>query len=331
MVGREFRWCVGVVLVLALLLGGCNRGATPGEGQPARPLKIAVIPKGSSHDFWFSVRAGAEKADAEFEDLEIVWKGPVTEGDTGDQIRIVEDFIPTVDGICLAPLDAVALRKPVDQALANNVPVLIFDSALADPQGTISYVATNNYRGGQVAGEYLAQLLEGKGHVILMRYAINSQSTEEREQGFLDALAKFPEVSLLSSDKHAGPDEAGAIQLGEQLVASYGSEVNGIFCPNQSTASGMLTVLRRAQLAGKVRFVGFDAGENIAQGIESGEMQGTVLQNPVQMGYEAVKTMYEHLQGRKVADRIEIAETLATKDNAAEPAVHALLYPPASK
>ncbi len=330
---RAVRWAmVGMLGLWVGTLVGCGRPAPVEDGSPARVFRVAVIPKGSSHDFWFSVRAGAEKADAELDDLEITWKGPVSEGDTADQIQIVESFIANAyDGICLAPLDAVALRKQVDQAQANNIPVVIFDSALADQRGIVSYVATNNERGGRVAGEYLAKLLEGRGNVILMRYNLNSQSTEERERGFLEALAGFPEIKLLESEKHAGPDEAGAIALGEQLVANYGSEMQGIFCPNQSTASGMLTVLRRANLAGKVKFVGFDAGENIAQGIAKGEMQGTVLQDPVKMGYEAVRTIYDHLHGRRVADRVEISETLATTENAQDEDVRKLLDPPTSQ
>lgn len=307
--------------ILLIVMAGCG---SPGP----KKLRIAVIPKGTSHDFWYSVRAGVERAAAELPDVAVTWKGPVSEGDTADQIRIVEGFIADgFDGICLAPLDAVALRKPVEQALANGIAVVIFDSGLEDPSGIVSYVATNNYRGGERAGEYLAELLDGKGRVILMRYALNSQSTEDREAGFLSSLAAHPEIELLSADKYAGPDESGAIQLAENLLANYGDQVDGIFCPNQSTASGMLISLGRAGLAGKVKFVGFDSGENLAQGLARGDMHGAVLQDPVQMGYDTVRVMYEHLTGQEVAPRIETQEALATTENLNDPRIHALLYP----
>lgn len=317
---------VAASLVLASL-AGCGGSGSSGP----KKLRIAVIPKGTSHDFWFSVRAGVERADAEFDDIVVTWKGPTSEGDTADQIKMVESFLADdYAGICLAPVDAVALRRPVDLAVSARVPVVIFDSGLADLNGVVSYVATNNYRGGERAGDYLAQLLGGKGNVILMRYDLTSQSTEQREQGFLDALAKHPDIKLLVADKYAGPLESGAIQLAETLLTQYGDQVDGIFCPNQSTTSGMLTALRRAGLAGKVKFVGFDAGENIAAGLKSGEINGTVLQDPVTMGYDTVRVMRDRLLGKEPPERLETAEALATTENLDDPKIHELLYPPSS-
>lgn len=320
-----------VALLFMVCLSGCGGASSeaPSAGG-AKKLRIAVIPKGTSHDFWYSVRAGVEKADAELDDVEVTWKGPVSEGDTSDQIKIIESFVADgYDGICLAPLDARALQQPVEAAMAEKVPVLIFDSALENDEGIVSYVATNNHRGGEVAGLRLAELLGGKGSVILMRYAINSQSTEEREQGFLDAIKQFPDIKILSADKYAGPDERGAIELSENLLANFGDQVNGIFCPNQSTASGMLTALRRDArgLAGKVKFVGFDAGDNIVDGLHKKEMQGAVLQDPVQMGYESVQTMVKHLRGEQVPKRIETREVLATDENVDDPTIQSLVHP----
>jgi len=324
------RWLALGLLLVGVLAGlsGCQGSA----GKGPKRLRIAVIPKGTSHDFWFSVRAGVEKAAAEFPDIDVTWKGPTSEGDTTDQIKMVESFLAEgYDGICLAPVDAVALRKPVDLAISAQVPVVIFDSGLADLSGILSYVATNNYRGGQRAGEYLAELLGGKGNIILIRYDLTSQSTEEREQGFLDAVAKHPELKLLVADKYAGPLESGAIQLSETLLTQFGDQVQGVFCPNQSTTSGMLTALRRAGLAGKVKFVGFDAGENIAAGLKSGEINGTILQDPVTMGYDTVRAMRDKLQGSVPPTRLETAEALATTENLDDPKIHELLFPPSSE
>jgi ribose transport system substrate-binding protein len=323
---QRFLLCSMICGIAALATGGCGGD----KASSPRVYRVAVIPKGTSHDFWYSVHAGAKQADEAFDDLAITWKGPATEGDTSEQIKMVENFlVDGYDGVCLAPLDAIALRPAVERALEQKTPVVIFDSALANAAGISSYVATNNYRGGERAGEYLAQLLGGKGKIILLRYALNSESTEQREQGFLDAIAKHPEITFLSNDKHAGPTEGEAIRVAENLLSNYGSEVQGIFCPNQSSTSGMLNALRSAGLAGKVKFVGFDAGENIAQAVEKGEINGTVLQDPVKMGYEAVRVMRQILRGEPVAEKIEIPETLATTENCREPAMRALLYPQA--
>jgi ribose transport system substrate-binding protein len=209
---------------------------------------------------------------------------------------------------------------------------VIFDSGLKDMDGIVSYVATNNERGGQVAGEYLAELLGGSGTVVVMRYDLNSESTDLREKGFLAALRPFEGIELISTDKYAGPTESDAIELAENLMANFGDQVAGIFCPNQSTASGMLTVLRRDQrgLAGKVKFVGFDSGDNIVSGLEKGDLNATVLQDPVKMGYQAVEAMRNHLLGEEVPARVETQEVLAKTDNLDDPTVRELLYPEAA-
>jgi ribose transport system substrate-binding protein len=326
------QFAAGLALVLiATLAWGCGGGdsATFDNGDDTGRLRIAVIPKGTSHDFWNSVKAGADKAAKELE-VDINWTGPPSESDIDRQIDIVENcMLGGYDGICLAPSDAHSLRRPVQQSIDQGIPVLIFDSALEDQDGIVSYVATNNYRGGQRAGEHLAELLKGQGEVILMRYEIGSESTEQREQGFLDAIAKHEGIQLLVSDQYAGADETKALELGERLLEKYGDRVQGIFCPNQSTTGGMLTALQRdsRQLAGKVKFVGFDSGAKIAQGLEAGDLHATVLQDPVTMGYEAVRVMVDQLQGKKVEQRVETREILATHDNLDDPDVHALLYP----
>lgn len=332
MAGRSRSQYWGFVLLVLVAFAGCSSGGSKSgtDGEGGKKFRIAVIPKGTSHEFWYSVHAGAKKADEEFDEIEITWRGPQGEGDTSQQIELVENFIADgYDGICLAPLDAVALRDKVDEAIAAGIPVVIFDSGLENMEGVTSFVATHNYRGGHLAGEYLAEILDGKGKVILMRYMLNSLSTEQREAGFLDALKPFLEIELLSKDRFAGADEADAIQEGEQLLTKYGDQVDGIFCPNQSTASGMLTVLKRdpRKLTEKVKLVGFDSGPNIAEGLKDGAMAATVLQDPVAMGYKSVRVMYEHLQGKEVPIEEFVPEVLATKENLDDPKVHALLYP----
>lgn len=315
---------------LLLACGGCGESGTD-MISPAKSFRVAVIPKGTVHEFWKAVESGARKADAELADLEIVWKGPAGEGDAAAQIQVVESFLAEgYDGICVAPLDARALETPVRQAIAAGVPVVIFDSGLASTDVPIvSYVATDNFHGGELAGEHLADLLAGEGRVLLMRYLLGSESTEQREAGFLSAIAKRPGIQVLSSDKHGGPDESKAIEVGENLLATFGDEVDGIFCSNESCVSGMLTVLARDPrgLASRVKLVGFDSSANIVQGLSSGVVHATVLQDPVGMGYQAVMAMHRSLQGKPVPARIATGETLCTSANMHEPALQALLFP----
>jgi ribose transport system substrate-binding protein len=312
--------------------------ATPKSGSKTEPvagshkkLRIAVIPKGTSHEFWKSVEKGARKADAELADVEIVWKGPTGEGNATQQIQIVESFLAeSYDAICLAPLDARALETPVKQAISKKVPVVIFDSGLATADIPItSYVATNNFHGGEMAADHLASILGEKGNVILIPYNVGSESTEQREKGFLSRIAKYPNIKILSSDKHGGPDESHAIEVSENLFATFGDKVNGIFCSNESSTSGLLTVLRRDTrgLAGQVKVVGFDSSANIVNGLSDNVLQGVILQDPVRMGYESVKAARAKCVGEAVQARVETGETLVTPQNMKEPRNHELLFP----
>src|SRR3954465_9785000 len=169
---------------------------------------IAVIPKGTTHEFWKSINAGAIKAQQELtangDKVEVIWKGPLREDDRDQQIQVVENFTSRhVSAIVLAPLDSQALVRPVNNAIAAGVPVVVIDSDLKSDK-YVSFVATDNYKGGQLAGEFMAKLLDGKGNVILLRYAVGSASTEAREAGFLDVLKKHSGIKLISSDQHAG-------------------------------------------------------------------------------------------------------------------------------
>jgi ribose transport system substrate-binding protein len=320
-----------VLLLLGALSIGCTRSSSEApNGGAGKTWRVAVIPKGTSHDFWNNVEAGARRADEEFDDLEITWKGPLTEEQSSEQIKTVDNFIVDgYDGICLAPLDATALRGPVERALAQDIPVVIFDSALNDANGTISYIASDNLRGGQLAGEYLAELLGGKGKVILLRYQLNSASTDAREKGFMDVMAKFPEIEIISDDLYGGPDEAAAIEKATNLLQNFGDVVDGIFCPNESTTSGMLIELRRSRpdRVGQIKFVGFDAGENLIDGLEAGHLHGTVLQDPVQMGYESVRVIREHLLGNEVEPHIPTRLHVAKYDALDDPVTVELLRP----
>ncbi|MSU70485.1 MAG: sugar ABC transporter substrate-binding protein [Opitutaceae bacterium] len=310
-------------------------GAMPAAA--ADTYQIAVIPKGTTHEFWKSIHAGAEKAKLELAaqgiSVNVIWKGPLKEDDREQQVQVVENFIGRqVSGIVLAPLDKKALVAPVETAVQGRIPVVIIDSAL-ESKAPASFVATDNREGGRIAGRNLGKLLGGKGNVILLRYAVGSASTEDREEGFLEVMKRdFPSIKLLSTDQHAGATRDTAKRVAENLLNRYGPQVNGVFACNESAASGMLLALRDAGLAGgKVKFVGFDAGETLSAGLKAGDVQGIVVQNPMAMGYLGVKTIVAVLRGEKVAPVIDTGVGFVTSENMNQPAIAELLNPPLAK
>ena len=300
--------------------------APPGGKPTDKPLTIAVIPKGTTHSFWKSVQAGAEQAGKDLK-VEILWKGPLQENDRAGQISVVEQFTGQgVSGIVVAPLDDTALRRPIQAANTAGIPVVIIDSALKGQAGKdfVSFVATNNKQGGVIAGEQLAKLLDGKGKVVLLRYQEGSASTDERESGFLEVMAKNPGIELLVTNRYAGATtgeaKTAALQMVDHLKAA-----DGIFCPNESSTFGMLLALRQIGIAGKVKFVGFDGSADLLKGLTAGEINALVVQNPTKMGYVGVETLVKSIRGEKVSDRVDSGCGLVTKENLEEPATKTLL------
>src|SRR5438552_4461776 len=312
------------LLGLLLLLGpvGCGKQSDENSSAPAaKSYTVAVIPKGTTHEFWKSIHAGAVKAERELNEkgikTEIIWKGPLKEDDRDQQIQVVENFMSRrVSGIVLAPLDSQALVQPVENAIQAGVPVVIFDSGLKS-EPYVSFVATDNYKGGQLAGERLGQLLGGHGNVILLRYAVGSASTEAREAGFLDTLkTQFPDLKLLSSDQYAGPTRETGYQASQNLLNRFGDQVNGIFCPCAPPTIAMAKALRDVRKAGgKVKMGGFDSGSQSVADWTNADVQRLVVQNPVLMGCLGVMTVVQHLQGEKVEKRIDTGVVLATPEN----------------
>ena len=296
----------------------------------AKTLKIAVIPKGTTHEFWKAVHAGAVKASQEL-GVEIFWKGPQKEDDRAQQITVVEDFINRrVDGIVLAPLDDRAMVRPVDEAMREKIPVVIIDSNLQG-DNYISFVATDNYHGGVIAAHRLAEVLGKKGKIFLIRYLEGSASTTYREQGFLETMAKdYPEIEFLVKDQFAGTTTESAYQLTENLLSRY-PQVEGIFAPNESSIFGSLRALQDAGLAGRVKLVGFDSSAKLIQAMQNKELHGLVLQDPMKMGYLGVKVIVDYLQGKSVEKRIDTGVRLATPENMHSPEIRDLLEPGVSK
>lgn len=322
-------------LLALALLAGCSKAESPGgaagKGEEAGKKKysIAVIPKGTTHEFWKSVHAGAIKAAMEAGDVEVIWKGPHREKDLSGQIQIVQDFVTSgVDGICLAPLHSQAMVRPTNEAIEQGVPVLIFDSALADESQIVSFVATDNRRGGALAADRLAEVLGGTGDVILLRYMVGSESTEQREEGFLDRLKeKHPDINVLVSNEYALDTPETALSKATQLLQKYRDEVDGIFAVCEPNCEGTLQALRNTDLAGKVKFVAFDPNEALIRGMTEGHVQGIVLQDPVTMGHQAVKVMHTKLTGGTVEKRVQTGEYMATPENMNSPEMKKLLNP----
>jgi ribose transport system substrate-binding protein len=314
-----------------LAAGACRApSGTPGKD---RPLRIAFVPKGTTHSFWRTIHAGARKAVADLEregvKVELVWKGPLREDDREQQVQVVESFASQgMDGIVLAPLDRKALARPVEEAKRLGVPVVVVDSAL-DSDAIASFVATDNTAAGALAADEMGRLLGGKGRVLLLRFQEGSASTGMREQGFLARLGeRWPDVRVVSSDQYAGPTRDTGKRAAENVLNRFGRELDGVAVVNETSADGMLLALQDGGLAGRLKFVGFDASPAFVEALRSGQMHAFVLQDPFRMADTAVRTLVDHLQGRPVKARVDTRVVVVNASNLDSPEVKEMLAPP---
>lgn len=319
-----------LILVTALGMIGCRAESAE---RTTNGLTIAVVPKGTTHEFWKSIHAGAMQAAQELaaagDSVRIIWKGPLREDDREQQVQVVEGFISQrVDGIVLAPLDSRALVRPVEEAKAAGVPTVIIDSGL-DTDAMVSYVATDNTKGGELAADRLGELLGGRGNVLVLRLQEGSASTTAREDGFLARLAaNYPGITIVSSNQYAGATRETAKQAAENLLNRFGANLQGIFTPNESSTIGMLLALQDIGKAGTIRFVGFDATQPLLDAMNAHQLDGIAVQNPMRMGYLGVKTMVANLRRRPFEKKVDTGVTMVTPDVLDRPEIQALVHPP---
>jgi ribose transport system substrate-binding protein len=335
-----------LLFLLALALPACQ--------QPEPGWRVVVIPKGLTHEFWQSIHRGALRAAADLtaqgHPTHIIWDGPLREQDALAQIQIVDRRVCTgVNGIVLAPQHSQTMTAPVKRAGEENIPVVIIDSGLEEPDLFVKYVATDNYHGGWLAGEHLVKVLAEQGKtepkLILLRYQVGSESTDRREQGFLDYFdpsntkyeRKVPppkKVEWLSTNKYAGATRDSASREAGPLIQQYGSQVDGIFAPNESSASGVLDVLRSQGLNKKIVLMGFDSSEPLLSAVEEGDVAGLILQDPYRMGYLGTWVLVQYLEGYDVSvggKDLSTGEYVITRENIHDPATVGLFNPAAQE
>jgi ribose transport system substrate-binding protein len=310
---------LGLAAATCLFLNGC--------GGPAKTYKyqIAVIPKGLTHEFWQSIERGAKRAaddlTAQGLAVNVLWDGPRKESDAIEQINLIQQKAGQgIHGLVLAPQNKDMIPQ-VRETVQKGIPVVIIDSGLdkeelaKEPDLIVKYVATNNYNGGKLAAQHLLDVLAKDGKtapkLVLLRYAVGSESTEQREQGFLDHVnqeiakqkqAGQPTIQLVSTDKYAGATvETAEKEAGPLLNQLRDQGLDGIFTVNESATAGMLNALRSIGLNKKVRLMGFDSSEPLLQAVKEGDVDGLIVQDPYRMGYLGVWIMVQHLEGYDVA------------------------------
>jgi ribose transport system substrate-binding protein len=288
---------------------------------------VAVIPKGNADIFWQTVHAGAVKA-AQESNIEIVWEGPPNETDISTELQILETMMNRhVDAIALAPSDREALSNTVNRAAADGLPVVIYDSAIATDK-YVSFVATDNFAAGHLAGERMGEILHGKGTIVMVKTTPGGASTTAREEGFRKAISEKYSGIHISDERFGKAVVATSMDVTENMLTAH-PDVDGIFCSNESGTTGAMQALKSR--GSNIKLVGFDWSPTTLAGLAAGQIDSLVIQDPFRMGYEAVLACVKAIKKEPVEKQINLAPRLITQKTLNDPDVQAQVKPDLKK
>ncbi len=309
---------VAFLACLVLALPACNRG---------HKTTIAVIPKASADIFWQSVHAGAVKG-AWDNNVDIVWDGPPNETDIAGEMQIMETMINRqVDAIAVAPSDRSAFKIVVDRAAGARIPVVIYDSGI-DSNNYVTFVATDNYAGGELGADRMGKILDGKGKIVMIKTTPGGASTTAREDGFRHELhTKFPAIQILD-ERFGMASIAQSLTVAENMLTAH-PDLNGIFSSNESGTEGAAQALK--ERGSKVKLVGFDSSPVLLDELQAGWIDSVVIQDPFRMGETAVNQAVKAVRGEKTPKQIFLSPRLVNSANLNNADIHAQLYPDLTK
>jgi len=312
-------------MVLSLtLLAGCGKSDTANTAGSGTKKKIAIIVKGTENVFYQSVKAGADVA-AKETGIEFYFTGSSAgETDINGQVSLVENAISQkVAGIILAASDAKALVPVTEKAIAAGIPVVVVDSGLQTDKYA-SFLATDNVAAAAAAGEEVAKRLNGKGKVAIVNFVAGAQGAIEREKGFKDALAKYPDIKILPT-QYYNNDKQKALSVTQDILTAN-PDLDAIFACNEPGTVGVGRALKEKNNK-KVIEIGFDSSDDIVPLLKEGYLKGTIVQMPYNMGYLGVKAMADVLNGKEVSKNKDTGFTLVTTENMESPDSQKALYP----
>ena len=314
-----------LIMLAASACAGCGSPAEDGGASGGSPrYTIAVVPKGLGHQFWITVKAGADAAGAEF-NAKIIWNGPAKETQIAKQIDIMHDMISrNVDAIVMAACDENALIDVIQRAVDAGIPVITIDSGVKSDL-PVTFIATDNIKGAKLAADALAELIGGKGEVGVLPIVPGAATSEMRESGFAEGIANYTDIEIVATI-YSMSDTAKALAAVEDMMTSN-PDLAGVFSASEPGAIGAIQAIESAGKAGEINLVSFDASKEQIAALRRGSIQALVVQNPFRMGYDGVKAAIDFIEGGPLEERIDTGVTIVTLDNLDDPEIQKLLNP----
>jgi ribose transport system substrate-binding protein len=316
---------VAAGMTLALLVGACGGGSspTPASGTGEKPY-IAIVSKGSQHQFWQAVEKGA-KAEAEKLGATVTYEGPASESEVDKQLTMLQTALDKKPkAICFAALDSKAATPLLEKAKAAGIPVVGFDSGV-DSDIPVTTVSTDNIAAAGEAADQMAKLIGEAGKVAVIVHDQTSQTGTTRRDGFVNRMKeKYPNIQVVAIEYGAG-DPVKSADLAKAIMTAN-PDLKGFFGGNEGSAKGVLNALKETGKEGKIVAIGYDSGQQQIDAIKSGVMAGAITQNPVGIGGKCVEAAMDAIAGKTLAKNIDTGYYWYDKTNIDKPEIQAVLY-----
>lgn len=309
------------VLLLAFIIFStiaCNRSQ---EQQQVSGPRIALVFKTLNNPFFIDMQKGAEEA-AQRLNVNVTVQAAEREIDVEKQMQIIENLIQTkVDAICLTPSGSREIVPALAKANAAGIPVIIVDTRLdetAVQEAGVDYatfIGSDNYEGGRVAGQYLIELLHGTAKVVILEGIPGHETGDARLQGFRDAIKEASGMQVVASQPANWERDQG-FNVCQNLLQAH-PDINALFACNDMMALGAMEAISAAGKSGQIAIVGFDAIADARQAILAGTLAASVAQFPMEMGRLAVENAVKLLGGETLPKFTPVKIELIKRDNAA--------------
>lgn len=312
------------LLALALGATACGSSSTAGGGGAAAgPPKLAFVSGVIGDAFYVTMQCGIQEEAAKL-GATVTTNGP-QKFDPALQSPVLQSVIASApNAILIAPTDVSAMQQPIQQAVQQNIKVVLVDTTLKDPSVAASAIASDNLGGGKAAFDAIHQLAPNGGKVLVVSVQPGVSTTDDRAKGFQDAVKANPAYQDLGVQYDNDDPQKAAQIVGAALAAD--PDIVGVFATNLFSAEGSATGIRQAGKQGQVKVVGFDAGPDQVKALRDGTVQALVAQQPALIGKDGVDQAVAALKGQPVTKSIGTGFTVLTQANLDSPEGKAAVY-----
>lgn len=317
-------------LIVVLILFGCENSSRNSvnnvspKNNNKKQTYVAIISKGWQHQFWQSVKMGADKAANDY-NVKITFEGPEGDSSISKQIEMIDSALsrnPAV--LVLAACDNKTAIPEIEKAKALNIPVVMFDSGI-ESDIPITTVATDNAAAASEAADKLAEAIGNEGEVAVICHDSVSITGISRRDGFINEVKKkYPNIKIVDI-QYGGGDHEISKQVSNEIIRKY-PNIKGVFATNEGSTLGLINSVIEQDKVGNIKIVGFDAGKLQKDSVRNGIMLGAITQNPVEMGYKAVEAAYNVSVGNVISKQIYSGYKWYDKSNVDNQDMQSLLY-----